>query len=375
MRLLSLPVMRRAGLAAFTAALLAGCATPPQGMVKAPASPDMTALLTAYAELKPRPVASLTPEQARMQPTIADAVKRLQTQRGMSTAPMPVAEVRDITIQGADGSLPTRLYKPVVSGEPQPLILYFHGGGWVIADYDVYDASARALASKTGAMVLSVNYRRGPESRFPAAVDDAIASYKWVLANAIVLGGDVRRVALAGESAGGNLAIDVAIAARDQNLQMPVAQLLVYPVAGTDLTTPSMVDSADAKPLSKADIEWFVKYYTRGPADLKDPRLDVLGQADLHGLPPTTIVMAQIDPLRSGGELLADKLRTAGVDTVSQVYPGTTHEFFGTGAVVAEAREAEDLGASRLKQALAAAQPAAAPAPVATPHRRVRRAH
>ena len=151
---------------------------------------------------------------------------------------------------------------------------------------DTYDASDRALANSMGAIVLSVAYRLRPENHFPAAEDDADASYRWLLKNAGSIGGDPKQIALAGKSAGSNLAIDTAIWARDQHLQAPVDELLVYPVVGTDLMTVSYNETTKAVPLNRAAIEWYVDHFTRGPADLKDPRLNVIGAANLHGLSP-----------------------------------------------------------------------------------------
>jgi len=322
----------------------------------------MAAVLAAQADLGAKPIEDLTPAQARTNPSIADAVLRVEQQRGMSTASMP-ARVEDIQVQGASGLLSARVYRPAAATPgPLPIILYFHGGGWVIATIDTYDSSARALANGAGAIVVSVEYRKGPEDRFPAAHDDAIAAYRFVLEHAAPLGGDERHVAVAGESAGGNLAFNVALAARDQKLPMPVHELLVYPVASTDLTAPSVQENARAKPLSRAALEWFVKYYGRGPQDTADTRLNLLGVSDLQGLPPTTIILAQIDPLRSGGEMLGDRLRTAGVPEETRLYPGVTHEFFGTGAVVPEGKTAVAFASERLRQSFAAVPPMAAPA-------------
>ena len=240
-----------------------------------------------------------------------------------------------------------------------PLIVYWHGG-WVIADLDTYDASARALAAESGAMVLSAHYRQAPEHRFPAAHEDGVTAWRWAAANARRLGADPARMAVAGESAGGNLAIDTAIAARDARLPMPVHMALIYPVAGTDTNTPSYRENTAAVPLSRAGILWFVERVTNSLADLQDPRLDVVGRADLRGRPPATIVTAELDPLRSDGELLAQRLAAAGVPVDQRTWPGVTHEFFGMAPAVASATEAQAWVGERLRRALAGAPRVAA---------------
>ena len=319
------------------------------------ADADMAQVLNALAALGARPVENRTVAQARSQPTPADAVRRVQQERGLSTAPRPVARVRDIPVPTPAGPIPARLYDPgrSTAGRAAPMIVYWHGGGWVIADLDTYDASARALAEETGAIVLSAHYRQGPEHRFPAAHDDAVAVYRWATQNARRLGADPNRIAVAGESAGGNLAINAAIAARDMGLPRPVHMVLVYPVAGTDTNTPSYRENTAAVPLSRAGILWFVENYTRSQSDLRDPRLDVYGRADLRDLPPATIVNAEIDPLRSDGEILAQKLREAGVPAEQRTFGGVTHEFFGMAPVVADATAAQVYVAQRLRSAFA----------------------
>jgi len=226
--------------------------------------------------------------------------------------------------------------------------VYFHGGGFVIATNDTYDGSARALTNAAKAVLVSVEYRKGPEHKFPAAHDDAYAAYAWVLANAASIKGDPARVALAGESAGGNLAMATAMAARDKSAKLPVHILAVYPVAGNDTTTASYNENANAKPLSRPMMSWFFKHYTNSPADAQDARLNLLG-ADLKGLPPVTIITAQIDPLRTDGELLAARLRDAGVSVDIRNWEGVAHEFFGQGAAVPAAKEAVQFGANGLK--------------------------
>lgn len=314
----------------------------------APPDPQMQAVLDQLAALGAKPVEQLTVQQARAQPSPADAVRALLQKMGRSTAPEPVGSVQDRTVPGPAGPIPVRVYTPRGTG-PFPVIVYYHGGGWVIATTDTYDASARALTNAARAVLVSVEYRKGPEHRFPAAHDDAFAAYQWVLANAASIGGDPRRVATAGESAGGGLAVEVAMMARDRRVQLPVHVLSVYPIADGDTQSPSYVQNALAKPLSRAGMQWFFRNYPRSPADLRDPRVSLL-RADLRGLPPTTIVNAQIDPLLSDGQELAAALRAAGVQTDARVWSGVTHEFFGMGAVVDKAGEAVQFGAAGLRR-------------------------
>ena len=177
------------------------------------------------------------------------------------------------------------------------------------------------------------------------------AAYKWALENAAQWGGDPARVAVAGESAGGNLATNVAIIARDQNVQAPVHMLLVYPVAGVDMTTPSYQKNAEAMPLSKAAMEWFVKNTIKSDEDKSSPMLDLVGKANLRDLPDATVITAEIDPLMSEGKMLADKLRAAGSEVKYQNFDGATHEFFGMDAVVKDADRAQDLAAHELRDA------------------------
>ncbi|WP_207461175.1 alpha/beta hydrolase [Azospirillum sp. SYSU D00513] len=316
----------------------------------ADADTDMAGVLLAFQALGPKPIETLTAGEARQQPTPADAVKKYLQDRGMNAAPEPVASVRNITIPGPASALTARVYKPHGASGRLPVIVYFHGGGWVIATNDTYDSSARALANQSGAIVVSVEYRKGPEAKFPAAHQDALAAYRWALRNAGQLGGDPARVAVAGESAGGSLAIGVSRLARQQGLALPVHQLLVYPIAGSDLNTPSYQENATAKPLNRAMMAWFFDKYLRNQQDRKDPLIDVVNAPDLAGLPPTTIIMDEIDPLRSEGQMLAERLRMAGVPVESRNYDDVTHEFFGMGAAVAKAKDAQAFAGSRLRQ-------------------------
>ncbi len=308
---------------------------------------DMKKVLDQLASKNGKPIETLSPAEARMQPSPADAVKDILVKEKMEKTP-PLASVNDITITGAAGNISARVYTPKGKG-PLPVVVYYHGGGFVIATNDTYDATPRSLASQSGAIFISVEYRKAPESKFPAAHDDAFAAYKWVLANAATLGGDSTRVAVAGESAGGNLALNVAIKARDEKIQTPVYSLLVYPVASNDLNSASYKEHASAKPLNKPMMEWFVKQYLVSPDQAKDPRINLVA-ANLKGLPATTIITAEIDPLQVDGSLLADKLKQAGVKVNYKNYKGVTHEFFGMAALVDDAEEAQEYAVSDLKK-------------------------
>ncbi|MDB5877538.1 MAG: lipase [Variovorax sp.] len=323
-----------------------------KAMGKLRADADMLDVLNAHASLNPKAIEKVDVKTARAQPTIADAVNVVLKQQGKSTNPeelVPGVTSVDTTVQGAAGMLPARIYTPAGTG-PFPVVVYFHGGGWVIADKQVYDGGARGLSKEANAVVISVDYRRAPEAKFPAAWDDALASYKWALANAAQHKGDPKRVALAGESAGGNLALATAIAARDGSLQAPTAVVAVYPVTQTSLNTESYIENAIAKPLNRAMVKWFVDKTTRSPADLKDTRLQLI-DAKLEGLPPATIINARIDPLRSDGAKMEDALKKANVPVERREYEGVTHEFFGAAAVVQKAKDAQAYAGQRLKQA------------------------
>lgn len=310
-------------------------------------TPAMAAVIEQLMSLKPKPLPSLTAAQARQQPSFADALKKQMQVSNIPTPPMN-CDTTGITV--APG-VKARVYTPKSGTAPFPLIVYYHGGGWVIATNDTYAASAQAMCEQVGAVLVSVEYRKGPEHKFPTAHDDAFAAYQYVLKNAASLKGDPNRVAVMGESAGGGLACAVSILARDRKVALPKYQVLVYPIAGYDMTTPSYQKYTDTAPLNAPAMAWFFKNYLRSPADGKDPRVNLVA-ANLKGLEPTTVISAEYDPLMSEGKTLADKLSAAGVKTNYKLYPGTTHEFFGMGAVVPEAKEAEAMAASDLKGAL-----------------------
>lgn len=315
---------------------------------KATPNAQMQAVLDSLKSLKPKPIETLTPAEARKQPSAADAVKALLKKQNKPIDPEAVGTVRDIVIPGPVAALPARVYTPKGTG-PFPVLVYWHGGGWVIADINTYDSSCRALCNAANCVVVSCDYRRAPENKFPAAEEDAVAAYRWVLQNAATIGGDARKVAVGGESAGGNLAAVVALRARDGGLPMPVYQLLVYPVAQFGTETASYREYADSKPLSTKGLKWFGQQYLTAMADGNNPYASPLMSKSFAKLPPATIITAEIDPLRDDGKMYADKLKSAGVKVDHAHFPGVTHEFFGMGAVLDDAKKAVAQAAMGLK--------------------------
>lgn len=311
---------------------------------------DMQAVLDATAALGGKPIETLSPAEARKQPTPADGVKALLQKQGKPATPEPVANVENRKFDGPGGSLPMRIYTPK-GNPPFPLVVYIHGGGWVIADLDVYDSSPRAIANAANAIVVSVEYRHAPEHKFPAAHEDAFAGYRWVLDNAASIGGDPKRVAVVGESAGGNMAMGVSLMARERNVALPVHQVLVYPVANFASDSPSYRENAMAKPLNAKMMSWFFSHYLKNEADARSPLISLVSAPNLGGLPSTTIINAQVDPLRSEGEMLAQRLKAAGVKVDQHTYEGVNHEFFGMGAVVDDAKDAVSRVGKNLKAA------------------------
>lgn len=314
-------------------------------------TPQTLAVIEELGRLSPTPIEQLTPQQARMQPSFKDAVNSLLDKNNV---PRPTANVTisQRMIPGADG-FPIRivLYTPRNVSGPLPVIVYYHGGGWVIGSPEVYENSTLALAEETGAVVVSVDYRLSPENKFPTAHRDGYAAYEWVKNNAASINGNPAKVAVAGESAGGNMAVWVSTMARDRGLGLPVHILSVFPVANNDLFTPSYNQYANAKPLSRPGVQYFVSNYFNSPADGDSPLISLVDVTDLRGLPPVTIIGAEIDPLQTEGMQLRDKLRSVGVSVTYQLYAGVTHEFFGMYAIVPEAQQAQELAANQLRNA------------------------
>ena len=316
-------------------------------------SPDhsMQEVLDAQQRLGLTPPWTLSPQEARQQPTPADGAKQVMQARGLDPNDDLGVATKDIDIPGPGGSIKDRLYGKQDETDAKPVVVYFHGGGWVIADLDTYDATPRAIAKATDCIFVSCHYRQAPEHKFPAAHEDAWAAWQWITQNAQSFGGDGERFAVMGESAGGNLAANISMRARDEGGVQPLLQVLVYPVAGNDTNTSSYLENADAKPLNKPFMEWFVKHVFEDQAQASDPRINLVS-ADPSGLPPTTIIAAEIDPLRSEGKMLAERLEDAGNDVGYTCYEGVTHEFFGMGLVVKDAAAAQTRVAAAIKKEL-----------------------
>jgi acetyl esterase len=313
---------------------------------------DMLTVIQKFQSYEAPPIPTLTVQQARSAPSLMKAAKDVMRDKNIPPVEYHVKEVSR-TIDGPEpGGLIVRVYTPQNDANddngPLPVIVYYHGGGWVIANLDVYESSAKALSQKANAIVISVEYRKAPKNKFPAAHEDSYAAYKWARVNAGILNGDTARVAVAGESAGGNMAGAICLMARERSFPMPVHQLLIYPIADNDMSRPSYHQYRNAKPLDSASVTWFADKYFNDPSDGDNPWISLV-DADVTGLPPATIIGAEIDPLQSEGKAYADKLSGAGIDVLYKKYPGVTHEFFGLTEVLSDARDAQDVSASRLK--------------------------
>ncbi|MBA3743205.1 MAG: alpha/beta hydrolase fold domain-containing protein [Sporichthya sp.] len=328
-----------------------GLATDPSGLL----DPQAQDLLNAFSALGPQPPEILEPDEARKQPGLDEAVRSWLFQQGRSNEPEPVGDVKNMIVPGPGGDLPIRVYTPAGAGsEPLPVLLWIHGGGWVLYTVDNYDASCRGLCNKTGAIVVSPEYRRAPEDVFPASHDDVLATYRWLDANAAQLGGDPRRIAIGGESVGGNMAAATCLQLKAAGDPMPVAQVLVYPVTTAEQVGESMADAADARPLNLPLLSWMAMHAFQGvPHAAKDPRIDLLGVAieELAGLPPALVITDERDVLRSQGEEFAAHLDKAGVAVTATRYDGMMHEFFGASAVLDKAEQAQQEAADHLLRA------------------------
>ena len=237
-----------------------------------------------------------------------------------------VHQVEDTTIPGPNGEIPVRIYRPA-GDAAKPAIVFYHGGGWVIGSLDTHDGGCRAFANAADAVVVSVDYRLAPEHPFPAPVDDAFAALEWVHAHAEDVGIDAARIAVAGDSAGGNLAAVVAQIARDAGGPPVCFQLLIYPVTDHEFDSVSMNDNAEGYFLSRDAMRWFYSHYLRDPAEGANPLVSPIRASDLSGLPPALVITAEFDPLRDQGIAYAVAMSAAGTVVSSTTYDGVFHGF------------------------------------------------
>jgi acetyl esterase len=306
--------------------------------------PEMEAVRRERAARAQPPVYDLTVEEARRQ----------QHEEMLEAAgtPEPVARVEDLTYEGPGGTLPARLYAP--ANDRPPLLVYFHGGGFVLSELHAYDAVARSLVNAADTAVLLCGYRLAPEHPFPAAVEDAEAAVRWAAANSDRLGVDGGRLAVAGDSAGGNLAAVVAHRLRDSAGPPLAFQLLIYPVIQHGADTPSWRESVDALFLHPRAMSWYWDHYLPGPEHGRDPRASPLAAERFDGLPPALVIIAEHDPLRDEGEEYARRMAAAGVPVELTRYDGVVHGFFKMTAELTAAREAHAHAASALRRAFGA---------------------
>ena len=282
-----------------------------------------------------------------------DEFRTLFAEMGLPSEVTAVAKTQDVLIPGPGGEIPARVYTPEGQG-PHPILVYFHGGGWVIGNIETHDGTCRDLCAGAAALVISVDYRLAPENRFPAAPEDCYAATLWAEKEATSLGGDPKRIAVGGDSAGGNLAAVTALMIRERGGPALCHQLLVYPVTDHSFSTVSYAENGEGYFLTQELMEWFWKKYLPEGSSGDDPLASPLRAGDLSGLPSATVLTAEFDPLRDEGELYAERLKEAGVDTQLTRYDGLFHGFFGMGAAMDRARDAMNETAGALARAFQA---------------------
>ena len=291
-----------------------------------PLDAEIQAVLNLLESVGVPDFSTMTPEQARgLQLAPPPAV------------PTPVGEVVDRTIRGSEADIPVRIYRPAAGRGG--VVMYFHGGGWVIGGLDSHDETSRQLCAGSGQTIVSVDYRLAPETRYPGAVIDCFDAIAWVATKGAELGVDASRLAVAGDSAGGNLAAAVAMMARDRGSPDIALQLLIYPVTNADFDTPSYIGNAEGYLLTRASMQWFWDHYVPEAERRGEPYAAPL-QGDLAGLPPALVQTAEYDPLRDEGEAYATALRAAGCEVAATHYDGLIHGYFGMQEAVAAARPA-----------------------------------
>lgn len=306
-----------------------------------PLHPQAQAFLDKIAAAGVPPVEALTLEELRI---------AIAWRRSYAGLPEATAKVEDRTILSLTGELPLRIYTPQGQA-PFPVLVFFHGGGWTTGDLDTMDTPLRALTNRAGCVVVSVDYRLAPEHKFPAAVEDAYTATRWVAENASVVQGDPTRIAVGGDSSGGNLAAAVALMARDRREPSLIYQLLVCPVTNHDFSTLSYQENGDGYLLTKNSMVWFWNQYLKDEKDGHNPYASPLQAQDFSGLPPALVITAEYDPLRDEGEAYAAQLQLSGVSAVTKRYDGMIHGFFEMAALLDTARLAIEEAAHALRSA------------------------
>lgn len=311
-----------------------------------PLDPQVRAVLDAAKKANLPELWQLTPDEAR-----AEYRRRVNRVK----ADIDIYRTEDRSIDGPDCEVPVRIFTPrkVKSQEKLPALIWYHGGGYVIGDLDTHDSVCRALSNEADCIVVSVDYRLAPEFKFPAAVDDCVTALKWVAKHADEINVDATRIALGGDSAGGNLATVVAILARESGFPKIVFQLLVYPVTAPEPETKSHYAFAEGYMLTRKTITWFFEHYIRSSKDTQDFRYAPLETDDLSSLPPSLVIVAGYDPLRDEGIEYAEALIHAGNRVRLSNYEGMTHGFYLMGGVIDAANRAVSESAAMLREAFA----------------------
>jgi acetyl esterase len=319
-----------------------------------PLDPQLQAMRDQRCRDGVPPLYTLTVEQARA----AD----LAAIRAGSGTPEPVHEVVDASLPGPAGEIPVRLYRPCAD-RPLPTLVYFFGGGWTLGSIDTSDGICRSLANAARCLVVTPGYRLAPEWTFPAAVEDCHAALRWITDRADELGADPARLAVGGDSAGGNLAAAVALLVRERGGARLVGQLLVYPNTDYLADTPSMRENTDPWLFNRTSVAWYWQHYLARPRDGENPLASPLRAADLRGLPPALVITAEYDPLRDEAERYGERLAEAGVPVEVTRYPGTVHGFFAMAGTVDAGKAAIAQAADRLRTWFAGPGPAGDAAP------------
>jgi acetyl esterase len=314
-----------------------------------PLDPQIIQVMETVAALGLPPADTVSPEVAR-----ANAKLRKRS-------PGPeVAKVEDRTIPGPDSDVPVRIYTPEGDG-PFPILAWFHGGGWVVGDLESADGSARSLCVGGQCIVVSVDYRLAPDTKFPGPADDCWAATTWAVNNSAAINGDPTRLAVGGDSAGGNLAAAMALMAADRGGPEIAFQVLIYPVTDVNYNTVSYNDNAEGYSLTKVGMQWYWEHYLANEEDASNPYAAPLQAESLVGQPPALVITGEFDPLRDEGEAYAKRLSEAGVETTATRYDGVIHGFFSMGAVVDKGQQAVDEASAALRNAFSkAGSPSAA---------------